>query len=149
MGDASVKAGPVVGFQGGRTRLNAYTETGAAGGNIAVPRHTLQSARLVFGGEMFAASPMGDNVIIPYARVTYNVELKNDPRTITLGLASAQNAMGSASIVVPAFNDDYVEAGLGVQGTAGNVGWHLGYTARVTMDERTSHGVQLGVSLAF
>ena len=148
-GEGTLKAGPVVGYTGQSTRLNGYTETGAAGGNIVIPRNTLKSSVVSVGGEAYSSFPHGDNWITPYVRVTYNAELETDPRNVTLRLASAQNAMGTVTMAIPTANEDFVEVGAGVQGNVGNVGWRFGYAAQLGMEERTSHLVSLGLSLAF
>ncbi len=149
VGDGMLKAGPVVGYTGARTRLNGYTETGAAGGNIVVPRNTLKSSVVVVGGEAFVDLPRGDGALTPYVRVTYNAEMETDPRNVALRLASAQNAMGTATMVVPTVNEDAVEAGAGIAGRVGHIGWRVGYSAQLGLKERTSHIVQAGLSLAF
>lgn len=139
------KLGPVVTYQNDKARLNAYTETGAAGGNIAVATNTATSSVFGFGGEIY-----GDlGGVMPYARVTYNRDFQDEPRTATLSLASAQAAMGTQSVSVPTVNQDFTDIGVGIQGTAGQMVWNLGYNAQIGKDDRTGHLVRFGVGYTF
>ncbi len=140
------RVGPKVGFYGDNVDLDAYTEAGAAGGNIAVPSQTLQSSVLGIGGE-FQFTDM--NSVMPFVHASYNWQLESKTRNVTLSLASAQNAMGTQTYAVRSMNEDYVEIGAGIQGTVGKAVWNLGYSAQLGMDDRLSHIIRAGVGFAF
>lgn len=111
--------GPVLGLSADSAKLKGYTETGAAGGNITVPGYTLRTTVAVTGAEAVL------NIVkpfTPYARVTYNWQLTDKARAISLKLASAQSAMATQTIIVPSANEDFVGAEFGVSGRAGSIG---------------------------
>ena len=139
-----LKIGPKIGYYGNVVNLHGYTETGAAGGNIVVPDHTYESSTFALGGEAYA--DMGG--FMPFAHVSYNWQLQNVPRDISLRLSSAQNAMGTATVTLLS-DEDFVEAGVGVQGVMRTVGWNLGYAAQFGMHDRFSHVVRAGVTIPF
>jgi uncharacterized protein YhjY with autotransporter beta-barrel domain len=142
----NVKFGPVLGIQKDVARVNGYTETGAAGGNIVVPTHSLSSLVGTIGAEVSGGL---DGNITPHLRVTYNRQFDSDPRTITLSLASAQAAMGTQVVTLPTGNENYVEVGAGIQGTFGRATWNLGYSAQIGTEDRFSHLIRAGVGIGF
>ena len=139
-------AGPVFGLYNDSVRVNAYTETGAAGGNMLVPRHTLSSFVMGIGGEIYGE--FGN--VTPNLRVTYNRDFRDTARTLPLTLASAQAAMGTQVVTVSPGNENYVEVGAGVQGLIGTrTNWNLGYSAQIGTRDRFTHVIRGGVGFAF
>ena len=139
------KLGPVLTYQNDKARIGAYTETGAAGGNIAVPTNTATSSVFGFGGEIY-----GDlGGVMPYARITYNREFQDEPRSVALSLATAQAAMGTQMVAVPTVNQDFTDIGVGLQGVSGQMVWNVGYNARIGKHDGTGHMVRFGVGYSF
>jgi hypothetical protein len=136
---------PIIGYRYAEANFDAFTETGAAGGNIAVPSHAITSNIGSIGAE--AAFTWGD--IIPVVHAAYNKQFTDEPRSVTLKLASAQAAMASEAVTIRSAKDDYVSAGFGVQGTFGAGLWHVGYTAEIGQDDHIGHGVNAGVGFKF
>ncbi len=141
----TVKAGPVVGYASDHVNIQGYTEMGAAGGNIAVPNHTIDSQIVKVGGEAY--TPWG--AVMPFGHLTYNWQLEKDARTVSLALATAQSAMGAATVSVPTTNHNFVDVGAGLQGYAGPALWSVGYSAQIASGDRTNHIVRVGVGVAF
>ena len=141
----TMKHGPIVGFSSDHAEFHAYTETGAAGGNMTVPAHSINSNVLNAGWEIFGQF----GSVMPYGRATYNYQLEDGARSVALSLASAQSAMGTATVVVPTLNQDFVEVSAGLQGTMGQALWNVGYAAQLGMDDRTNHVVRVGLSYNF
>jgi uncharacterized protein YhjY with autotransporter beta-barrel domain len=139
------KVGPVIGFNYSKVSYDAYTETGAAGGNIAVPKHGIESRLFKFGAEV--SFDVGG--VTPVLQAAYNKETNDVPRNIILRLASATAAMASESVNVPTGKDNFLSAGLGVQGNFGTGLWHVGYTAEFGNDDRFGHVVTAGVGYKF
>ena len=139
------KSGPIIGFTSDHAEFHAYTETGAAGGNMTVPANSINSQVANAGWEIFGQF----GSIMPYGRATYNYQIEKGARSVALSLASAQSAMGAATVVVPTANQDFVEVSAGLQGVVGQALWNVGYAAQIGMDDRTNHIVRVGLSYAF
>lgn len=139
------KVVPKFGWYGDKVDINGFTETGAAGGNIVVPDHSIESSLISVGAEAYGEMGM----VTPFVHLSYNVQLAPDSRLISLSLASAQNAMGTSAVTVPSANEDYVAAGVGVQGVVGGTLWNLGYTMQSGTRDRFSHVVRAGVTVPF
>ena len=140
------KAGPVLGVYNDSVRVNAYTETGAAGGNVFVPQHTLSSLVMGIGGEIYGEF----GGVTPNLRVTYNRDFRDTARTLALTLASAQAAMATQVVTISPGNENYVEIGAGVQGLIGTrTNWNLGYSAQIGTRDRFTHVIRAGVGFAF
>jgi len=141
----SASISPMVGYHYGEANFDAYVETGAAGGNIAVPKHSFTSNIGSIGAE--AAFTWGE--IIPVVKAAYNKEFTDQSRNVTLKLASATAAMASETVTVPATKEDFISTGVGLQGPLGQGLWHVGYTAEFGRDDRFGHAINAGVALKF
>lgn len=139
------KAGPVAGYQLQWAKIDGYAETGAAGGNVAMPQTIARSQTLMAGVEAFGAF-MG---VTPFARLTYNHDFDAEARYATFKLASANAAMASARVAIPHVALNYGELGLGVQGRVGVGVWSVGYTAQLAEGGHLSNAVRVGYSHAF
>lgn len=138
-------AGPIAGYRAERVTLDAYTETGAAGGNVAVPEQRITSQVATLGAEIYGAYGR----ITPFARASYNWQMGDDTRDVAVALASAQNAMGQLTLTVPNLGEDYAEVSAGLQGEVGAALWHIGYSAQLGADDRTGHAIRFGLSYGF
>ena len=144
--NSALKHGPIVGYASDHVELHAYTEAGAAGGNMAVPAHSINSQVFNAGWEAFG----NFGSVMPYGRVTYNAQVDNAARSVAVSLAaSAQAAMATSTVSVPTANHDFVELNAGLQGLVGQALWNVGYSAHIGMDDRTNHLVRVGLSYAF
>ncbi len=141
----SVRVGPVVGFNYSKVNFDAYTETGAAGGNVAVLGHSIESRIFKIGGE--TSFEMG--AITPTVQVAYNAETARNTRNVILKLASATAAMASEAVNIPSAKEDFFSAGLGLQGAVGAGLWHVGYTAEIGRNDRFGHVVNAGFGFKF
>lgn len=139
------KVGPKMGWYHNKAELDGFTETGAAGGNIVVPKQEIQSSVFSLGAEAYGN--MG--AISPFVHLSYNWQIQDNDRDVSLRLASAQNAMGTALVTIPSASEDYVEAGVGVQGTLNSVLWNVGYSVQAGAEDRFSHVVRAGVRVPF
>ncbi len=140
-----VKVGPVTGLTYTRAMYDAYTETGAAGGNIAVPKHSMESRLFKFGAE--ASFDVGG--LTPVLHAAYNKETVDEPRSFALKLASATAAMATETINIPSTKENFVSAGAGLQGNFEAGLWHVGYTAEFGSSDRMGHVVSAGVGYKF
>lgn len=140
-----IMGGPVGTFSYDRATLDAYTETGAAGGNIMVPEQELTSQVAGLGGEVYGN--LGS--VTPSLRLSYNWQMEDETRDVAIALASAQHAMGAINVTLPTLEEDYAEVALGLQGQMGRGLWHVGYSAQFGAEDRTSHIVRAGVSFGF
>jgi len=139
-----VKVGPRFGFRYAKTIFEAYTETGAAGGNVAVPRHSFVSNV----GNAGVEALFDWDGMVPSLHAAYNKQFSDEPRSVTLKLATATAAMASETVSIPTAKDDFVTAGAGLQGNFTQGLWHVGYTAEVGSD-RLDHVITAGVGFKF
>jgi uncharacterized protein YhjY with autotransporter beta-barrel domain len=139
------KLGPIAGFTYTKLTYDAYTETGAAGGNINMPEVSLNARLMTVGGE--ASLDLGS--VRPFARLAFNGQDGNSSRVVGLKLASATAAMATEAVTLARDKDDFISAGFGVQGSFGAGLWHVGYTSELGDADRTSHALTAGVGFAF
>lgn len=137
---------PLAGYRYASAVIDPFTESGAIGGNIAVPRFT-RSGSVGYGGAE-VSWPMDQYT--PFVTATYNKAFHDRPRTIALTLANtATVAMATETVSVPVTNENYWDVGVGIQGTVGAAIWHAGYNAQIGADDRFSHLVRAGVAFPF
>jgi uncharacterized protein YhjY with autotransporter beta-barrel domain len=136
---------PVAGFRYAKSDLDAYTESGAAGGNLALPDFTRSSSVVSLGAE--AAFETGG--VRPVLHAGYNLELSDSARSAVVRLVNVDAAMATQTVAVSTVNQDSITAGIGVQGQVGEALWHVGYNAEIGRDERTSHAVVAGWAMKF
>src|SRR5262249_30090578 len=117
---------PIVDYRYARTEFDAYTESGAAGGNVAVPSHRVSANLMRFGTD--ASFRWGK--IVPTFHAAYHTAFNDDPRSLSLTLASASAVMATEALTVPTPDRDFGSAGLDLQGVFGNERglWRFGYT---------------------
>lgn len=140
-----VTVSPIAGYRYGKADLDAYDESGAAGGNVALPDFSRTSSIVSVGAE----ASFSTGLLTPFARAGYNFELSDGIRSASVRLINADAAMATQSVLVPTANQDFVSAGAGLQGLAGDVLWHIAYAAEFGRDEKMSHGISAGLGLRF
>ncbi|MHB1207799.1 MAG: esterase-like activity of phytase family protein [Rhodospirillaceae bacterium] len=140
-----VKIGPVAGYRYADASIDAYTETGASGGDVMYPKHTTTTSTGSIGAEV--SGNWGD--VSPYAQVFYNVAFDKSDRSVTLKLANVTAAMASQTVLVPNVNENSVSAGAGIQGRVGGALWHLGYTADFGDYDHRDQFIRFGVGFNF
>lgn len=143
--EGNAKIGPLVRYAYANVTYDAYTETGAAGGNVTVPKHHAYSTI----GSLGAEASFDYEGVTPFVQAVYNLQIRDDAISVPLRLASANAAMATEAVQVPNVNHDYTSIGAGVQGSFGTGLWHIGYTAEFGEHDRTSHVVTAGVGMKF
>jgi len=137
--------GPVFGYSGDYARLKAYTETGGGDGNITLPTNKLYSSVVSIGLEVTGTKwPLQ-----PHFSVSYNGQLEEKTRPVTLQLATSTAPVGMSAAVIPPVNEDFVAFGAGLQGTFDIVQWNFGYGAELGTDDRFSQSIRAGVTIPF
>ncbi|TXN39516.1 autotransporter outer membrane beta-barrel domain-containing protein [Methylobacterium sp. WL30] len=123
--------------------VDGFTETGAAGNNIAYRDLTLVQTTVRFGGELAYYGLAG---LIPSVRLAYNLATVPQGSSGTVRLASVQNGLATAAVAVPFLRDDFVSAGAGLQGSlTDDLGWRVDYQAAIGTRTGVAHGVTAGL----
>ncbi len=124
-------------------QVDGFTESGAAGNNIAYRGLTVLQTTARFGGE---AAFLGFGGVIPSVRVAYNLATGPQGSFGAVRLASVENSLASAAVAVPFLRDDFVTAGAGLQGSlTDRLGWRVDYQAAIGLRSGTAHGVTAGL----
>ncbi|MBD8909339.1 esterase-like activity of phytase family protein [Methylorubrum zatmanii] len=138
-----VRLTPFAGITHLAGRVDGFTETGAAGNNVAYQGLTLRQTTARFGAE---AAFTGFGALIPSVRAAYNVAMGPQGATAAVRLASVENPLASAAVTVPFLRDDFVTAGAGLQGALSEqLGWRVDYQAAIGLRSGTAHGVTAGL----
>jgi uncharacterized protein YhjY with autotransporter beta-barrel domain len=140
-----IKIGPVASYRYADASIDAYTETGASGGDVMYPKHITMTSTGSIGAEV--SGTWGE--VSPYAQVFYNAAFNKGDRSVTLKLANVTAAMATQTVLVPNVNENSISAGVGIQGRMGSAVWHLGYTADFGDYDRKDQLVRLGVGFNF
>lgn len=140
---ASVRLTPFAGITHLSGRVNGFTETGAAGNNVAYEGLDVVQTTARFGAEL-AYYGWGD--LVPSIRAAYNLATGPQDSATGVRLASVQNAMAGASVTVPFLRSDFVTAGAGLQGSlTERLGWRVDYQAAIGTRAGTAHGLTAGL----
>lgn len=140
---ADVRLTPFAGFTHLSGQVEGFTESGAAGNNLAYRGLAVAQDTARFGLEL-AFSGWGD--LIPALRVAYNLATGPAGSSAAVRLASVENAMASASVAVPFLRSDFVTAGAGLQGNlTEQLGWRLDYQAAIGTRAGLGHGLTAGL----
>ncbi|WP_245930705.1 esterase-like activity of phytase family protein [Methylobacterium radiodurans] len=124
-------------------RVDGFTETGAAGNNVAYQALTVRQTAARFGAE---AAFYGFGALIPSVRLAYNLATGPQSSLASVRLASVENSLASAAVTVPFLRDDFVTAGAGLQGAISEqLGWRVDYQAAIGLRSGTAHGVTAGL----
>jgi hypothetical protein len=111
------RVGPFAAFDYVDAEIDAYTETGAALGNVVYGKVKYKRTTGYAGLEAkFMASP----AIVPSLRISYAKEQEKGDRTATVRLASAQHSMATQAVGLAETERDFVTAALGLGGTFGD-----------------------------
>ncbi len=141
----NAKIGPVAHYTYTKVIYDTFTETGAAGGNLAVPQHSAYSSVIGLGAE----ASFEYQGVMPTLQASYNLQNRDEPREVALKLNSATAAMATQSVTVPNTKHDFLSLGAGLQGLVGKALWHVGYTAEFGRTDRMGHVVTAGVGFQF
>jgi uncharacterized protein YhjY with autotransporter beta-barrel domain len=140
--------GPVVALQSTRMRVDGYSETGAAGGNLTFAAQSATSTTFSLGLEGHAAIWDGVRGV---GGLLYNAEQGAD-RDLLVKLTSSSAAMASQFVNVPTLTDDYMSLALGLQ-SDGDMPftWRVGYELQMGIDktEDMTHHVNAGAAFRF
>ena len=137
--------GPLVGFRWMETESDAYTETGASGGNIAYQDLATDGTTGYVGGEV--SMELGN--LRSILRVIYMPEDDSDGTAGSVRLASSTHAMGTQAVNVTS-TQAYVEPSLTLAGHDAEAwDWWLNYGARIGSDKGTEHRVTAGFRVLF
>ncbi|NEU11014.1 autotransporter domain-containing protein [Methylobacterium sp. BTF04] len=140
---ANIRLTPFVGITHLSGQVNGFTETGAAGNNVAYRGLDVRQTTARFGGEL-AFHGWGD--LIPSIRVAYNLATGPQASRAAVRLASVENAMAGASVAVPFLRNDFVTAGAGLQGSlTERLAWRVDYQAAIGTRTGTAHGLTTGL----
>jgi uncharacterized protein YhjY with autotransporter beta-barrel domain len=137
-----LRFGPLAGFRWLHADVDGYTESGAAGGNIVYPDFSSSGVGGFFGGE----ASMGFDGFRSVLRVTYNTKDASGDKFTSLHLASADDVMGTQSLVLPGLGQNYVSPSLMLAGT-GIATWWLSYGADIGMDSGVEHHLSAGIKV--
>jgi uncharacterized protein YhjY with autotransporter beta-barrel domain len=144
-GAGVARLSPIFRYRYMRNTFGNYTETGAAGGNVAVPDYRFNTNLGIVGAE----ASFNWRKMIPVFQATYNVTSSGDPRLVTLKLASASAAMASEAVTIPGTDEDFVSVGAGLQRAVGQGLWHVGYAAAFGRTDRVSQTFSAGIGFKF
>ena len=138
---------PFLGLTQAHTHVDGYTETGAAGGNIAYASHAFTQTLIRGGTE--ASLPLG--VVTPWARVGWQRSLASGGRLMVASLAALQTSDAARSIPLQTFGGNSALFSAGLQGSLVNVwSWRLGFDSLIAVDGgKSSRSVTAGVRLTF
>lgn len=128
------------------TRIDGYTETGAAGGDLVYPSHTASVTIVRAGAELSTTI----NRLTPSIRAAYNHVVSPDTQLLNVSLNGVLSPLATQSVVVPRFNSHSATVGLGLQGdVTPTIGWRVGYDANIATrgGGAVSHGVIAGLRI--
>ncbi|AWB21568.1 autotransporter domain-containing protein [Methylobacterium currus] len=138
---------PFAGLSHYSARVSGFTETGAAGNNVAYGGITVLQTTARFGAEL---AYTGFGGIVPSVRVAYNLGLGPRQSAGLFRLASVQNPLAAATAAIPFLKSDFVTAGFGLQGSlTEQLGWRVDYQAAIGTRAGVAHGVTAGLRYQF
>lgn len=140
------KIAPFVDYRYVKANFDGFIETGATGGNTAIPNHSFST-----NGESVGADVQFDWIgMVPVVHAAYSKTSSGDPRSVVLRLASADSgvAMASETVTIPAIDDAFGSIGFELQKAFDRGYWHVGYTAELGRNDRTNHMVNVGFAFA-
>lgn len=146
---------PYTGYEWLSNRVDGYTETGSAGGDIRYPTSTERSERVFFGLQwgriLTAADTQAWDSWQPVLRVSYSHSIHNDGKTADLKLAHVNHADATQNIGL----NNTINSGMNVQAQlvrnltqSSQIG--LGFNTSQSLNENfSSYGASLRYSLVF
>jgi uncharacterized protein YhjY with autotransporter beta-barrel domain len=119
---------PFAGLAYTTARIDGYTEHGAAGGNVAYDQRNVKDTVARVGAEATAVF----SGITSSLRVAYTQSIGDDADYLKVSLASSKAALATQQVLVPFYEEQSVDVGVGLQGSfSPAVGWRLNYDARI------------------
>jgi hypothetical protein len=135
---------PFVGLSHITSKIEGYTETGAAGGNVLYPDTNVSVTTARFGGELSTTF----RKMTPSVRVSYNRVVSPGTQSVNVSLAGVIGPMATQTVDVPRFNGHSVTTAFGLQGDVSpTIGWRVGYDANIGTEKGTVlHAVTAGLN---
>ncbi|ACA16555.1 outer membrane autotransporter barrel domain protein [Methylobacterium sp. 4-46] len=144
----ALRATPFAGITYLSATVDGFTETGAAGNNVAYAALTARQTTARFGAEL-AYHGFGGG-FVPSLRVAYSLAAGPQQASASVRLASVQHALAAATLPVAFARRDVVGAGIGLQGNlTERLGWRLDYQASLGTRAGIAHGVTAGLRYQF
>ena len=130
-------------------QIDAYSEKGAYGLNLAVEKQIFQSLQSSLGGQISYAFSQSFGVITPQASFSWNHEFMNDSRKITARYSADPNFI-SFNAITNSPDRDFVILGTGASSVLqGGVQLFFNYQTLLGYNRVTSHGFTVGARLEF
>lgn len=116
MAFGSFRAGPFAGVDHVDAEIDAYTETGAALGNVAYGKVRYKRSTGYAGIE---AKLVATPAFVPSVRVGYATEKEKGDRSASVRLASAQHSMATQTVGLAETERDFVTTAVALAGLFG------------------------------
>ena len=138
---------PFAGLTQVRTHTNAFTETGAAGGNIAYGSDSVSNTLLRAGVEA-STSWQGATA---WLRLGWLKSLTPGSHNAAVSLAYVNTPIASQTVSVSGFGANNATIGAGLQGAlTKTIDWRVGYDGSIPVNGgRASHGITAGLRVSF
>jgi hypothetical protein len=138
---------PFAGLTQVRTHTNAFTETGAAGGNIAYGSDSVSNTLLRAGVEA-STSWQGATA---WLRLGWLKSLTPGSHNAGVSLAYVNTPIASQTVAVSGFGANNATIGAGLQGAlTKTIDWRVGYDGSIPVNGgRASHGITAGLRVSF
>jgi outer membrane lipase/esterase len=130
-------------------QIDAYSEQGAFGLNLALDKQNFESLQTSTGGQISYPLSQSFGVIIPQASFSWNHEFLNDSRNITAKYSADPNGV-TFNATTNSPDRDFFILGTGVSGVfLEDVQLFFNYQALLGYSRVTSHGFTGGIRLEF
>ena len=138
---------PFAGLTQVRTHTNAFTETGAAGGNIAYGSDSVSNTLLRAGVEV-STNWQGATA---WLRLGWLKSLTPGSHNAAVSLAYVNTPIASQTVAVSGFGANNATIGAGLQGAlTKTIDWRVGYDGSIPVNGgRASHGITAGLRVSF
>lgn len=138
---------PFAGLTQVRTHTNAFTETGAAGGNIAYGSDSVSNTLLRAGVEV-STNWQGATA---WLRLGWLKSLTPGSHNAAVSLAYVNTPIASQTVTVSGFGANNATIGAGLQGAlTKTIDWRVGYDGSIPVNGgRASHGITAGLRVSF
>lgn len=140
--------GPIAAFKTVRVRVDGFSETGAAGGNLTYAQNTATQTTFALGAEAYA--PVWDRFLAS-GSLMINAPSGGDNQAL-LKLSSSTAAIATQLVDAPSLADDSLSLALGLQSDGSEqLGWRIGYEVQMGLDrtQDLNHQVTAGVAAKF
>lgn len=138
---------PFIGLDYAKSKVGAFSETGASALDLVVSKQSVSSTKGSIGVEFAGAFGSGDTALKPFARAAYRHDFSDNDRAVTARFAGSPASTFSVLGVDPNKSSFDIDAGLSV-GFGANASAFVGYQGTIRSDA-TRHGVSGGFRLSF